>query len=349
MGVPDMIGDELRSRLDAMPDSEAKADLINRLAMEQREHDPRGAAALCELAIGLSRRLPYPAGLARALRAHGASLLLVAEFEPALRSATEALALFEQLGDAANGLKTVNILGNIHRRMGDYNAAQQRYLAVLAQSRTGGDKLMEASACNNLGNVSHSLGNEEEATSYYQQGLALFRELGETRYATMTLINLSGVYRLRGQYESALDCCRQALAVFPEYGDRLGEAAAWFDMGLTCRDMGEPERALEVWQRSIEISREVGDLETEMSALVDTAQLLNQHQRAVAALEILEMASLIVGRVKELSLLASYHEEYARACEQTGDAAGAAQHWEQWRLRRQAIERQQTGGAAGRS
>ncbi|HTY08233.1 MAG TPA: tetratricopeptide repeat protein, partial [Candidatus Edwardsbacteria bacterium] len=236
------MNDELRQRLEAMPDSPAKADLLNRLGMEQREHDPRGAAALCAQAIELSRRLPYPAGLARALRAHGACLLLVADFEPALHNASEALALFEQLGDGPNALKTVNIIGNIQRRMGDYQAAAQRYLAVLAQARSGGDKLMEASACNNLGNVSHSLGTEEEATSYYQQGLALFRELGETRYATMTLINLAGIHRMRRQHEQALDCCRQALAVFPQFGDRMGEAAAWFDMGLTHQEMGQPER-----------------------------------------------------------------------------------------------------------
>lgn len=338
-----MNDDDLRQRLDAMPDAAAKVDLINRLGMEQREHDPRAAAQLCDMAIDLSRRLPYPGGLARALRAKAASLLLVAEFETALHDATEALAIFDRLGDAPDALKTVNIIGNIHRRMGDYSAAAARYRDVLAQSRAEGDRLMEASACNNLGNVCHSLGDEEEAARYYRQGLALFRELGETRYATMTLINLAGIHRRQGDFAQALDCCHQALAVFPEYGDRLGEAAAWFDMGLSYRDMGDPERAVEVWQRSIEIAREVGDVETEMSALVNTAQSLNQRRLAVAALEVLDLAALIAGRVKDLTVLASYNEEYAAAHELLGDAAEAESHRRQLQAQRQAIERQQSG------
>ncbi|MCU0606629.1 MAG: tetratricopeptide repeat protein [Candidatus Edwardsbacteria bacterium] len=339
-----MLGDDLRQRLDAMPDSAAKVDLINRLGMEQREHDPRAAVQLCDMAIVLSRRLPYPGGLARALRAKGASLLLVAEFEPALRDTAEALAIFERLGDAPNALKTVNIIGNLHRRMGDYAAAAARYRAVLSQSRAEGDRLMEASACNNLGNVSHSLGDEEQAARFYQQGLALFRELGETRYATMTLINLAGIHRTRGDYPRALDCCQQALSVFPEYGDRLGEAAAWFDMGLTYRDMGDPERAAEVWQRSIEIAREVGDIETEMSALVNTAQSLNQRHLAVAALEVLDLAALIADRIKDLTVLASYQEEYAAAYEQLGDATEAEAHRRLCLDQRRAIARQQSLG-----
>ena len=114
-------------------------------------------------------------------------------------------------------------------------------------------------------------------------------------------------------------------------------------MGLTHQDMGQPERAIEVWQNAIGIAREIGDLETEMSALVNTAQVLNRNQRTVAALEILDLAALIAGRVKDQSLLAMFNGEYAAAYVQLGDEAEAREHRRQQQEQLQAIERQQPG------
>jgi tetratricopeptide (TPR) repeat protein len=336
---------DLRQKLEGMEDGPAKADLINRLAVELREKDPRGAIDLCDQALELSSRLEYQRGLAEGLRTRGNCYLLVSDNSQAMADELAALRLFRALGDEAKELRIANIIGNIHRRTGDLKAAASSYSEVLKKARETHDRLMQASALNNLGNVNFAMNLEEEATVYYQQALVLFREMGEVHYATMTLINLSSVYRTGKQFQEALDCCRQALAVFPEYSDRQAEAATWFVMGLSYRDMGQKDRAIEVWQKSIDIAREVGDMVTEMSALVHTAEVLADPDHIHQCLELLGMATLLEPRIGDRKVRISLHQVYATACDITGDTAEAEDHRNLWQGLAEEIERLKAGGA----
>ncbi len=326
-----------------MADGPAKADLMNRLAVELREKDPRGAIELCDRALELSRRLEYQRGLAEAFRTRGNCYLLVSEHGRAMEDERETLRLFHELKDEAKALRVANIIGNIHRRTGDLQAAASSYTEVLEKSRESGDRLMQASALNNLGNVHYAMSLEDQATGYYQQALVLFRELGEVQYATMTLINLSSIYRTGGQPQKALDCCRQALAVFPEYGNRQAEAATWFDMGLSYRDMGQKERAMEVWGKSIEIAREVDDVATEMAALVHTAEMLADPEHVNESLELLSLARMLEPKIGDRKLRIALHQAYAKAYEASGDGEKAAEHRRIWQSLAEEIERMKSG------
>jgi tetratricopeptide (TPR) repeat protein len=327
-----------------MADGPAKADLMNRLAVELREKDPRGAIELCDRALELSLRLSYPKGQAEALRTRGNCYLLVSEHGRAMEDEREALKLFNELGDGEKALRVANIIGNIHRRTGDLKAAAGIYEEVLEQAGKTGDRLMQASALNNLGNVHFAMGREDEATGYYRQALDLFRELGETHYATMSLINLSSIYRKAGQYQKSLDCCRQALAVFPEYGDRQAEAATWFDMGLSYRGMGQNDRAVEVWQKSMDIAREVGDAVTEMSALVHTAEVLSDPEHIHQCLELLGLASMLEPKIGDRNVRMTLHQVYATACDIVGNPGEADEHRRIWRELEAEIESLKASG-----
>lgn len=334
---------ELKAKLEAMADGPAKADLLNRLAVELREKDPRGAIELCDRALELSSRLDYPRGLAEAFRTRGNCYLLVSEQARAMDDEREALRLFQEMGDDAKALRVANIMGNIHRRNGDLPAAASAYREVLERAVAAHDRLMQASALNNLGNVHYAMNLEDRATEYYQQALALFQELGEVQYATMTLINLSSIYRTGGQPQKALDCCRQALAVFPEYSNRQAEAATWFDMGLSYRDMGQKERAMEVWGRSIEIAREVDDAATEMAALVHTAEMLADPEHISESLELLELAGMLEPKIGDRKLRIALHQACAKAYEVSGSGEKAAEHRLIWQGLAEEIERLKSG------
>lgn len=336
---------DLKLKLSGMEDGPAKADLINRLAVELREKDPRGAIDLCDQALELARRFEYQRGLAEAFRTRGNCYLLVSEHGRAMEDEREAMRLFNDLGDGDKALRVANIIGNIHRRTGDLAAAAASYTEVLERAKVSDDRLMKASALNNLGNVHYAMNLEDQATEYYQQALVLFRELGEVQYATMTLINLSSIYRTGGQPQKALDCCRQALAVFPEYSNRQAEAATWFDMGLSYRDMGQKERAMEVWGKSIEIAREVDDAATEMAALVHTAEMLADPEHVNESLELLSLAGMLEPKIGDRKLRIALHQVYAIACDITGDTAEAVDHRNLWQGLAEEIERLKAEGA----
>ena len=107
-----------------MEDGPAKADLINRLAVEYREKDPGKAIELCHWAIDLSQRLDYKKGLAEGYRTRGNCYLLLSEHERAMADERLALDLFREIGDGQRVLRVINIMGNIWRHSGDLKAAR---------------------------------------------------------------------------------------------------------------------------------------------------------------------------------------------------------------------------------
>jgi tetratricopeptide (TPR) repeat protein len=313
------MNEDLQIKLAAMPDSPAKADLMAKLALEMRENDPRQGAELCRLVCSLSQTLSYKRGMADGLKILSGCELLLAEFQPALAHAVQALALMRELDDQASVIKLNNLMGIIHRHLGDYAAAVESFRAVQQSAQAAGDRLMEGSALNNLGIIYQHVGDLAQALESFTRSRDIFKDLGETRFYTNSLINVADGLRQAREFEKALECCREALQVFHELGDRHGEASARYQLGVISRDTGDDAGAMAEWEKSVEMAREIGNTETEMISLIAMAQMYTARRQATAALEVLDLASGIAGTVREKRALTELYGAYAAAYHQTGD------------------------------
>jgi tetratricopeptide (TPR) repeat protein len=72
---------------------------------------------------------------------------------------------------------TLNKLGVVNQKAGDYSKAMEYFETALLLSRGMGDRKAEATILSNLGNVYESLGDLVRATELYEQALLINREI----------------------------------------------------------------------------------------------------------------------------------------------------------------------------
>ena len=76
---------------------------------------------------------------------------------------------------------TLDSLGYIHHRLGDYRGAIDRYQWAIEISRDNGDRYHEASQLVHLGESHHAVANPDSARQAWQEALHIFTELNHCR------------------------------------------------------------------------------------------------------------------------------------------------------------------------
>jgi tetratricopeptide (TPR) repeat protein len=142
----------------------------------------------------------------------------------ALEHAQRALEIFQNHGNPAWVVQSLNFVGWHSARLGLDSSALQHCLAALAISREHHDHQGEADALNSLGYVAHLKNEYREAIAYYLQALDLFHELGHDYYEAEVLDRLGESHLGLGHQDAARDSWQQALALYRRQ-ERAAEAA----------------------------------------------------------------------------------------------------------------------------
>jgi len=206
------------------------------------------------------------------------------QFQAALQSYQQALAIYKEIGDRLGEAYSLGNLGNAYDSLGQYQQAIEFHQQSLAIEREIGDRSGEAGSLNNLGNAYNYLGQYRQAIEFYQQSLAIKREIGDRSGEANALGNLGNAYLLLGQYQKAIEFSQQSLAVKREIGDRSGEAKSLGSLGEAYSSLGQYQKAIDFSQQTLAIAREIGDKESEGEVLSNLGELLakqNQPELAI--------------------------------------------------------------------
>jgi len=84
----------------------------------------------------------------------------------------EALSIFRKVGDLKSEGSTLNNLGTVYWKWGNYDKAKECYEKDLAICREVKDRLGEGYTLNNLGLVYEGWGQYDKAKEYFEQSLA---------------------------------------------------------------------------------------------------------------------------------------------------------------------------------
>ena len=139
-----------------------------------------------------------------------------------------------------------------------FGTAREFYEQSLQLKRELGDRAGEARTLNNLGIIARKRGNFDRATDVLQQSLTIKRDLGDRHGEAMSLNSLGLVAEREGDLETARHRYEQTLEMFRETGDRHSEAASLGNPGLVARQQGDSERAREYHRESLALFRDVG-------------------------------------------------------------------------------------------
>lgn len=224
----------------------------------------------------------------------------------AIRKFEAAILIFRELGIADREAASVNNIGYIYARLGDYPKALEYLRSSLELSRSAGDKKLqilallnmaqtlrltgqrtegldrvnealgiareignrelEASAFNELGVAHFNDGEARTALEYFEKAAVVFAELGARRPQASLLNNSGRINRMLGDQDLALEKYTKALDIFREEKDKAGEADLTINLAVTYSDLFRIAESLEYYERALAMTREMG--ETQREALV---------------------------------------------------------------------------------
>jgi adenylate cyclase len=256
----------------AKPDT-AKVNILNALADEFRNNDPDSAMYFAGEALALAVKLNDKMKIADVHLTLGAVLTDFGNFEKAMKSCNDALAIYEQLlptaagnektGDKSRILKqkaaVYNNMGNIYMEQGNYPEAMKNYFTSLKIKELTGDKKGIAASYNNLGNISTVQGNYPEALKDYLASLQIFEEIGDQQGIASSYNNIGAIYYNQRDYTEASKNYLASLKIKEQIGDKKGIAASYNNLGFIYMEQGKYPDALKLNFAAMKICEEIED------------------------------------------------------------------------------------------
>jgi CHAT domain-containing protein/uncharacterized protein HemY len=231
------------------------------------------------------------------------------QYQAAIQSWQQALAIYQQIKDRNGEAVSLGNLGSAYNDLGQYPKAinfHQQSLAIKREmSNSPKERLRQlkgiASSLNNLGNVYYSLGQYPKAIEFFQQSLAIEGEIPNRNGQASSLNNLGSAYNSLGQYPEAIEFHQQSLAIFREIRSspeerllqRNGEASSLIGLGNAYYSLGQYPKAIEFFQQSLAIFREIGNRNGEASSLGNLGNAYNSLGQYPKAIEFYEKSLAI--------------------------------------------------------
>ena len=193
------------------------------------------------------------------LREQGNQQGKTSQFQAAIQSYQQALAIYREIGDRKGEAGSLNNLGLAYSYLRQYRQAIEFYQQCLAIVREIGNHRVEGISLVNLGNAYNNLRQYQKAIEFLQQGLAIAREIGERQMQGQTLNNLGWAYDNLGDYGKAIEYYQQSLAITKESGNRQMQGQTLNNLGWAYNNLGDYGKAIEYYQQGLTITRDIGD------------------------------------------------------------------------------------------
>jgi CHAT domain-containing protein len=229
------------------------------------------------------------------------------QFEAALQSVQQALAIYREIKDRRSEQITLNQIGIGYTYRGNYPEAIQALEQSLAIARDRQDgigeidalinmastrlamtdypkavadnekalaiairiknRMGEAAALSGLGNNYVQLGNYAKAVDYQERSLTIIREIKDRPREAKSLNSLGLTYSFLGNYPKAIANFEQSLAIKRAVNDRFGESITLNNIGYAYENQRDYQKAIAYGQQSLTIARELKNLSIESGAL----------------------------------------------------------------------------------
>ncbi|XP_048590555.1 tetratricopeptide repeat protein 28-like [Nematostella vectensis] len=181
------------------------------------------------------------------------------DYNQSVENYQQALSLCQKTGDESGQANAYLGMGNVHRSQGKYEDAMNNYQHALSLFQKTGDVSGQAEAYHGMGNVHFNQGKYEDALNNYQHALSLFQKIGDERGQPNAYLGIGSVHRSHGKYEDAMNNYQHALSLFQKTGDVNGQAKAYHNMGNVHNSQGKDEDAMNNYQHALSLFQKTGD------------------------------------------------------------------------------------------
>lgn len=161
-------------------------------------------------------------------------LILEGRDQEALKYLHDMLAIFREVGDHAREAQTLNSIGIIHLRQGDFFQAERAFLDAQEILKNHHNAEIQALTAANLGALRYLSGQYDEAEIFFQKALGVIDRLESGRLLDALLLLAKAAYaHLSGQDTQARRYFEQALVILKDTTLMLHRAAVLNHLALT--------------------------------------------------------------------------------------------------------------------
>ncbi|MHA2254071.1 MAG: tetratricopeptide repeat protein, partial [Candidatus Kariarchaeaceae archaeon] len=153
----------------------------------------------------------------------------------------------------------INIKGNIHWAVGEWDKALEKYKHCLAIRQQIQDPILIAGSLNNLGLVYRQKGDLLQALEYYQNALEIFKKHNKKQTVASIHNNIGVVYRLQGNLDQALEYYQKSLQIFEEIGKADSIASRYENIGVVYYQKNELNLAQSNLKKAFNIIESIGN------------------------------------------------------------------------------------------
>jgi DNA-binding SARP family transcriptional activator len=171
-------------------------------------------------------------------------------------------------GDDATLSWLLNGLGQVHGRMGEFDAAREYLQEALQIRERLGNRAGEAAVLNSLGLLHADRGLLDQGLDYLRRAHAIHASLGDPADIGVALNNIGDQLVKLKRYDEALPTLRDALKFRRAAGDRYGEAITESTIGEAYWAMGEHEDAVRHLRLALAAFNDDGGEERHLGALL---------------------------------------------------------------------------------
>ncbi len=246
--------DSLQNELKLAPDDSTKINLYIQLWENTAYSHPDSAREYALLALSLSQKTDYKRGMADAYQRIASGYSLRSMGDSALHFYQKALNLYRELRDVKMEADMLFNIANDYYEQGDYVKAMMKTEESLKKSSEANDEFGIAVSLQLLGNIHHFLGNYEEAQKYLLQGLDIIgKSKNRIRYAD-GLVYLASNYLARKMHSKALENLYEAIHIYKKAGDSLFLAQAMNNAGYIHYSQKSYDSATYYFNRAVQLS-----------------------------------------------------------------------------------------------
>jgi len=229
-------------------------------------------ASLREVDAARSRN--EPAGLAKALIAHGQALLAARKTGAAVALLSEAVSVADAAGLASVAATALGARARALLVLGRLDEAQDSAIESLRRAERANAAEAEASAAHTIGMVYRNLGRTEEALRYFERAEEAARRAGSTGVEARALNEQGNVLAMLRTYPEAQKRQQKALALARRSGDLYTAGCVANDLGVNLGDQGNLVRARQLVEEAFRLHSRNGSVREACLAAVNLSQFL---------------------------------------------------------------------------
>jgi len=188
---------------------------------------------------------------ARSLEEEGGVARGEGDADRAIDLLRQAMALYEEIGDARSVAVLWGSLGVAYWSKADFDSVAVAYERALAARRALEDRILEGKTLNGLGSVNYELGDLDLSAAYYREAIDLRRKTKDVEGLATSLTYLGNTCIAMGRTLDARKALEEALPVVEQTGDKIklfelltSTASLNAEMGRGTSSNGQLEEAL---------------------------------------------------------------------------------------------------------